>query len=413
MRVAIIGRGTSAIIQACALLHAHKSRKDLSITIFYDPDRPPIAVGESSTPHLPFILEDALGVTADELVEAKVVSRKRGAAFVNWGAGIPFVHGFGDDSKHSIDGNSTLESYHFDTLVFNEYFTKKLQDRGVIYIAEKVESQREDGDVVFINDKEFDFVVNCTGWNYDNNLTVTPQFWTVNAGYLYRDTDFHVTDELTCSDLTVHKASPDGWEFNLPFPCDGVMKKGYLFNTDYISEEEVLKKMEDMGRTGGRLIKWKPRRSKHLIESKLTAGNGNRVFFVEPLQAYAVLLYIELAYFIAEYIYSKKTDKLKNTYNLKYRKLMISYEQELAFHYQYGSVFKDSKFWQDKTEEARRVMYYHPSASIMELDEIVKYNYELDKSTFWRVFMHSKEDLLYVHRWMTDQWGDEKPKIVW
>ena len=413
MRVAIIGRGTSAIIQACTMLHLHERMEELNISIFYDPDVPPIAVGESSTPHLPYLLKDALGITIDELLEKRIISRKRGVTFINWGTGEPWIHGFGDHYNYSVDGNSGLESFQFDTVIFNEFVSKKLMEKGVQYIPEKVISQKEHEDLIFINGKPYDFVVNCTGWNYDPDLTITPQFHTVNAGYLYRDEDFSLTESLAAKDLTVHRATEDGWEFNLPFPHEGVMRKGYLFNTNYISTEEVVKKMTDRGKNG-KVITWRPKRSKYLIETKLSAANGNRLFFVEPLQAYSVLLYIEMGYMAADYMTSKKTEECRSKFNLNYRKLMISYEQELAFHYQYGSVFKDSKFWNDKTEEAKRVCYYHPTANIMDLDHNVKNKVVPNKKTMLKVFMHSHSDLLYVHKWMTNQWDeDERPQFVW
>tara|TARA_B100000902_G_scaffold67021_1_gene73327 strand:+ start:4643 stop:5893 length:1251 start_codon:yes stop_codon:yes gene_type:complete len=414
MKVAIIGRGTSAIIQACAFLHLHRRDTSLKLSIYYDPDVPPISVGESSTPHLPHILRDALGISMEELIENDVISRKRGVTFIGWGTGTPWIHGFGDNQNYSVDGNSGLESFQFDTVVFNKYVSKKLEEKGVEYIAEKVVTQQESDEFVFINGRPFDFVVNCTGWNYDKNLTITPKFHTVNAGYLYRDPDFTMTDNLTATDLTVHRATEDGWEFNLPFPKEGVMKKGYLFNTDYISPEEVTKKMMAQGKEG-RVITWKPKRSKYLIESKHTAANGNRLFFVEPLQAYSVLLYIELGYLVADYLYSERSTDIQNKFNLKYRKLMISYEQELAFHYQYGSIYNDvSKFWKDKTKEAQEVMYYHPTANYMELNEMIKNDYTPTKHSMIKVFMHSREDLLYVHKWMTDGWKEgTKPKFVW
>ena len=92
---------------------------------------------------------------------------------------------------------------------------------------------------------------------------------------------------------------------------------------------------------------------------------------------------------------------------------MISYEQELAFHYQYGSTFKDSKFWQDKTKQAREVMYYHPSGNITDMNYIIDSGNSNDKG-LQRIFMHSREDMLYLHKWMTDQWTDEdRPRIRW
>lgn len=405
MKIAIIGKGTSAIIQACVFL----LNKNFKIEIFYDPDVPPISVGESTTPHFPNLLEQSLGLDIDHMIDNALISRKRGVTFINWGNGTPWVHGFGGSPP---DANSGVGSFHFDTVILNKYLNGVLEEKGVTYHAEKVTKMEEIGEKVFLNDREYDFVVNCTGWNYDKSLAITPLFHTVNAAYLYRDDDFSVADGLEARDLTVHRATEDGWEFNLPFPLENTMRKGYLFNTNYISEEEVIKKLESKGKKG-KIFKWQPKRSRHMLESKRVGANGNRLFFNEPLQAYSVLLYIELAYHMLDYVNGKINSTARNAYNLRYRRLLISYEQELAFHYQYGSTFKDSKFWQDKTKEARDVMYYHPSGSIEDLDSLLE-SEDLNSKGIQRIFMHSREDMLYVHRWMLDKWTDEeRPKIRW
>lgn len=404
MKVAIVGKGTSSIIQACACL-MHK----FEVEIFYDPDIPPVSVGESTTPHFPNLLYDALGLKMEDMIRDNLMSRKRGVTFINWGSGIPWVHGFGG---HPPDANNGIGSFHFDTVILNKYLNDKLEEKGVTYRAEKVYNITDNEDHVIVNDKKYDFVVNCTGWNYDHSQSVTPNFHTVNAAFLYRDDDFEVAENLISKDLTVHNATEDGWEFNLPFPKENTVRKGYLFNTNYISPEEVKHKLESKGKQG-KILQWNPKRSRFILESTRVAANGNRLFFVEPLQAYSVLMYVEFANQICEYIL-QKPDKIKRCiYNLKYERLMIAYETELAFHYQYGSSFKDSKFWQDKQEEAKRVTYYHPSAGIDKLTEIVN-NGEVATKTLQRIFMHSREDLVYVHRWMTNTWTDEdRPKVRW
>jgi hypothetical protein len=345
----------------------------------------------------------------EDMIKDNLMSEKRGITFINWGNGTPFIHGFGG---HPPDANNGVSSFHFDTVILNKYLNDKLEEKGVIYHPEKVTSIVDNNDHVLVNDKKYDFVVNCTGWNYNQENSKTPLFNTVNAGYLYRDDNFELDGNIISKDLTIHNATEDGWEFNLPFPKENVVRKGYLFNTNYISPEEVTKKLESRGKKG-KILKWNPKRSRLILESNRVAANGNRLFFVEPLQAYSILLYVEFANQICEYIAIKPDNIKRCSYNLKYERLMISYEQELAFHYQYGSIFKDSKFWQDKTQEARNVMYYHPSGGIDKLHEIVQ-NGELATKTIQRIFMHSREDMLYVHRWMTDTWTDEnRPKIRW
>ena len=408
-KAAVIGKGTSAIIQACSFIEFGHD-----VEIFYDPDIPPVSVGESTTPHFPHLLTFALGLKMEDMIENALISRKRGVTFINWGNGTPWIHGFGGDPP---DANNGIGSFHFDTVVLNKFLNEKLEEVGVKYRAEKVITLEERGSKVYVNSKEYDLVVNCTGWNYDPDLLITPQFHTVNAAFLYRDNDFMVTDELESKDLTVHLATEDGWEFNLPFPKENIVRKGYLFNTNYISENDVVKKLGEQGKKG-KVFKWTPKKSKYLLESKRIAANGSRLFFNEPLQAYSVLMYSEMATMISKYLHFGPNQLEMNKVNLAYREAIIGYEQELAFHYQYGSVFKDSEFWNDKTKKAKEVMYYHPSASIEALDLLINSTDDekilQNRKSIPRIFQHSRQDLLYVHRWMTDQWTENnKPKIRW
>ena len=89
MEVAVIGRGTAAIVTSLQLIrYGHK------VSIFYDPFLRPINVGESSTPIFVNLIEDVLDIKKSDLVDIGIFSDKIGINFVDWGKGNQFYHNF-------------------------------------------------------------------------------------------------------------------------------------------------------------------------------------------------------------------------------------------------------------------------------------------------------------------------------
>ena len=79
MRIAIVGKGTSAIISALVCI-----KHGYEVDIFFDPNKPPINVGESTTPNIGGLLNEVLDICIGELIDAGIVSFKNGIKFINW-----------------------------------------------------------------------------------------------------------------------------------------------------------------------------------------------------------------------------------------------------------------------------------------------------------------------------------------
>ena len=155
MEVAVIGRGTAAIVTSLQLIkYGHK------VSIFYDPFLKPINVGESSTPIFVNLIEDVLDIKKSDLVDLGIFSDKIGINFVDWGKGNQFYHNFftGDIAAH------------FQTEAFNQYIHQLLQERNLIeYYPHKVNDIKFENDKAVLDNKfSFDFVVSCTGWADDD-----------------------------------------------------------------------------------------------------------------------------------------------------------------------------------------------------------------------------------------------------
>lgn len=347
MKIAVIGKGTSGIISTLVCL-----LNEFEVEIFHDPNAPHISVGESTTPHIPEIVNAVFGhLSLEKLIDKNIVSLKKGIKFVDWGVGTTFSHSFTNNN----------DSFHFETSKFNPVMHFEFERIGVKYHGERVNDYKIVDNKIVINEKQYDFVINCTGWN-NNPDYVYPFLETVNSAAIY--TKDYVDPDI--GSYTIHTATEDGWQFGLPFPKDNVTKYGYLYNRNYISEDEVRKKLN---KDKLRMINWTPRYSRKLITNPYIANNGNSLFFAEPLQALSLLYYYHFAKLLCEYIKDKSYFSM-NKVNHDYSSEVATYFYSLAYHYQFGCIYKDSKFWNDITEKSKNIISFLPQ---LEFDNLVDF----------------------------------------
>lgn len=327
MKVAVIGKGTASVITSLTMLE-----RGHDVTIFFDPNTPHLNVGESTTPLIGDVIYRTLGITIHEMVRSGIFSYKMGINFQGWGVSGNFYHDF---------GNNNL-AHHFETVPFNAFIHEYLEKKKVFeYIPERVEQIEVEDDGVLVNNRVFDFVVNCAGWSSDFEYE-TPSFETVNSAVTFKKKyDYADTH-------TLHLATEDGWQFGLPFPQQGIFKCGYLYNKNQISEEQVREKLKDEEIAFG--ITWTPKYAPVLIDSPRSGMNGNRLFFFEPLQALSLHYVYIFSNMMADYL-DEPTAHRMDLINTQYKHQMWSYEVSLAFHYSYGSVH-DSPFWVDAQRRA-------------------------------------------------------------
>ena len=339
MKIAIIGKGTSAIITALRLM-----QDDHDVEFFYDPDINPLSVGESTTPHIQQLIFEVLDISIGDLADAGIISYKNGIKYIDWGAGNSF--------RHHFHGGEV--AFHFESGILNPFIHNHLEkELGIVYHPERVDGYDYDieNNHVIINDKEYDFVVNCAGWD-DASEYYKPIFETVNSAILY--TSEHI-DDVT---YTLHRATHDGWEFGLPFPDKGFTKHGYLYNRN-LSDPEI----------EGKKISWTPRFSKKLIQNRFEAYNGNRLFFLEPLEALSLMYYYQFASTIAEFLKSDRDISKYNEANTSYLMTLTQYSKSVAWYYSYGSIY-DSPFW--KVTQARSSVYWNTQCFSNRLDSMLE-----------------------------------------
>ena len=331
MEVAVIGRGTAAIVTSLQLIrYGHK------VSIFYDPFLKPINVGESSTPIFVNLIEDVLDIKKSDLVDLGIFSDKIGINFVDWGKGNQFYHNFftGDIAAH------------FQTEAFNQYIHQLLQERNLIeYYPHKVNDIKFENDKAVLDNKfSFDFVVSCTGWADDDcDDTIIES---VNSVVLFRK-----NYEQYCKEHTLHLATEDGWQFGIPFPKENIFKCGYLFNNNFISEKEVIDKIDGEYYQS---FTWQAKSSKTMIKNDFHATNGNRLFFFEPLEALTLHYFVECGRLICDYLDSR-CDINNDRINSLYERAMYENQMTLAYVYHFGTVH-DSKYWKHIKEKSIQLL---------------------------------------------------------
>jgi hypothetical protein len=331
MKIAILGKGTSAILTALECI-----RRNHDVEIYYDPNKPHLSVGESTTPHVAAIIKDVFDVSIGDLIDKNIVSLKNGIKFNGWGIGNKFHHYF----------NSNNVAFHFESSIFNEFFHEALKDNGVKYHAFKVEKYDIDlnNEKVVINDIAYDHLICCSGWSETDEYK-EPIFETVNSALTYS------REYVGSQPYTEHLATVDGWQFGLPFPDRNIIKHGYLFNNKFTGMEDAKKNLnvEDCNH-----ISWKPKYCKKMIQNRFCSYNGNRLMFLEPLQALSLYYYLRFARRICNFIENKSHENYVRG-NLEYHDDMYNYQLSLAWHYSYGSKHQ-TEFWEDVTKRANNLL---------------------------------------------------------
>ena len=348
MKIAIIGKGTSAIISALTCI-----LNDHEVEIYYDPDRPFINVGESTTPIIGRLIENVLSICIGDLVDNEIASFKNGVKFINWG------YSKSDYFRHHFNDNQ--DAFHFESSIFNSYINQKLEEFGVKYHAKKVTKHYIENNKIYIDGNKYDFLISCSGWS-DSDEYNEPIFETVNSAILYPE------DGIDDPTYTIHRATEHGWQFGLPFPHRNLTKCGYFFNRKFENKEELQK---TLGKENCRTIDWDQKYAKRMVISKYEAYNGNRLMFLDPLHALGLHYYARFSEYLCDYLKNRTLENFEIC-NHRYYADMFDLQMSVAFHYQYGSQF-DSGFWQDAQKRSEQLLNVHQRYQKKSLE--YSYNY--------------------------------------
>ena len=322
MKITVLGRGNAGCITALHYGYYTRNLENVSIELIYDPDISPEKVGQASLLLLPDLLWKALGLNwYDNPIEA---TPKLGILYENWGRkNEKVIHPFPLDRV----------ALHYDPAKLQEV----ILNSGYFTVQKKHIDNYDEIDS--------DFIFDCRGKpadNWDDYEELTNPLNSVLLGEgKYKEPDINWTRAV---------ATPDGWTFVIP-NTKQTTSYGYLYNDEITSTEEAttnfekIFSLEKQGVHQAEIsnLKFSNYIAKEpIIDNRIILG-GNRLFFLEPLEATAIE---------ASMTWTRKTfDWIINNTTTPdiISQEIINYTHQLQnfvlWHYTYGSKY-DTPFWE-------------------------------------------------------------------
>ncbi len=314
-KITVVGGGNAGCFTAlyCGW---YGRQSEYEIELIYNPEIPPERVGQATVIEPPGLLWAATGFN---WYHNKInATPKSGILYEGWGKKNKEVfHPFPGDrmAMHFCPWEmqqSILRSGHFKV----------------------VEGDMDPKDV------DSDYVFDCRGKpdNYDDyEELINP----TNACILGKP-----NWDTTVAHWSRHVTTPDGWTFIIPTHSKSPSHDycvGYCYNSDITppdEAEENFKNQFDIEVT--KSIKYKNYVIKEPIIDDRIVVNGNRLFFLEPLESSSTQAYIEMVRAVFEYLLPGRCDKNYVTIDIK--KYIKQLQNFVLWHYQFGSKY-DTTFW--------------------------------------------------------------------
>ena len=316
MKVAIIGKGLAGILTAMAW-KAHYPATE--VEIYYDPFSPIEPVGSGSWPNM-----------LDLITEFQTTNPECWPSWreADWDqtvkTGISYK-GWGKDWFHDFGMNRV--AMHFDPKKFCDDMAKNFKciPKRVGYNIDA------------------DFIYDCGGSPFSGRECSSESFdrYTLLQNPLNRvllaETDPYSSVYCTTDSI----ATKDGWTFVIPLQSRTSV--GYMFNSDITSDNDALDNFaEQFGEH--KLIGFRSFHN-YMAKNPVIDGrifmNGNKYFFIEPLEATSVTGYMVWIERTLRYI--MEGANLKDMVDDNQRDIQEN-ANFLLYHYAHGSEF-DTPFW--------------------------------------------------------------------
>ncbi len=323
MKITIVGAGNAGVITALHYAYYTRYFGNYEIELVYDPNISVVPVGQGTLVDVPNLLWVAL--CTDWYTNKIKATPKFGILYEDWGKkNKKFFHEFAFP-------NTAIQ---FDPETLHEY----ILNSGLF----KVRHENIDN----LDKIDANAIFDCRGnqdiedSNYDN--VINP----LNACLLATSKEKDQTQFWTRA-----VATPDGWTFVIPNSTD-TTSYGYIFNSDYTTQDDAESNFNDMfGKDfpdgiDSKKLDFKSYVAKEPItkkDGKVIILNGNRLAFIEPLEATAMSLYLNQARNTYDYLVNKEADI--NYLNLKIKQTIREQATFILWHYLKGSTY-DTPFWE-------------------------------------------------------------------
>jgi len=313
MKVIILGKGLAGAFTAQHFKHYHPQT---DVEIIYDPTIDPVPIGQATFTETPSFLwrffemdwyNNPIGATL-----------KTGILYENWGS-------LKDKFFHPFPFNVT--ALHYDTTKVQDY----ILEHGDFTITEK--------HVTGYDEVDADYIIDARGFPKDFNEyddLVNP----LNTAILAMKEGRDIPEQLWSG----HVATPDGWTFVIPLK--NRTSYGYLCNKDFVNIDEAKNTFCEMFNLDDddiyKTMYFKNYIARESIVDNRIALQGNKLFFIEPLESSSIALYHHWSKLLFSWMVLKDfdTSKIMDTF----RKQVIQVQNFILYHYQFGSKW-DTEFW--------------------------------------------------------------------
>ena len=313
MKISVVGGGNGGCFTA---LYLAWHRKDIEVELIYNPEVLPERVGQATLLNPPTLLWAATGF--DWYHNPIHATMKSGILYEGWGqVNEEVFHPFPPQSMamHYCPWEmqaSILQSGHFNV------------------VHGDVDPKDVDADYVFDcrgkpdDFSDYDEIINPT-----NACVLGKPKWNTSKNPWSR-----------------HVATPDGWTFVIPTHYKSPSHDfcvGYCYNSD-ITQQEVAEYnfLERFDVDVTKHVKFKNYVAKNPIVDDRIILNGNRLFFLEPLESSSTQTYIMWADYIMKNILTNE-DSITNA-SKECKRYIEKTQNFVLWHYQCGSKY-NTPFW--------------------------------------------------------------------
>jgi len=306
MKVSIVGAGNAGVFTA--LYYSWYGRKkDLEVELIHDPNIPPEEVGQATLLGAPELISTKFNYY-DNYIHA---TPKTGILYEGFGkVNEKFIHAFPTNTLAMHFCPCELQKFALESGRFN-------------VVEDNVDPKDVDADYVF----------DCRGTPKDFT-GYTPLKSPVNAAILGKP-------KWDSKELwSRHVATPDGWTFVIPTHPQSPSHDycvGYCYNSNISSRAVAQSNFLEMFDVQVKHhVNFKNYVAKNAVIDDRIVLNGNRLFFLDPLESSSTQTYIELARFVLN-------NGVRDASN-QVRRYIKQVQNFVLWHYNCGSKY-DTPFW--------------------------------------------------------------------
>ena len=314
MKIVVIGAGNGGCFTALHTGWYTRNNPDVEVELIYNPETSPEAVGQATVIDVPSLLWAATDFNwYNNNINATF---KSGILYEGWGK-------VNDKLFHPFPADRMAMHYcpwEMQNLVLNSGHFKVTEG--------EVHPYQIDADYIFdCRGKPDDFSEYEELKNPINACILAEPNWDTTKALWSR-----------------HVATPDGWTFVIPTHSSSPSHKycvGYCYNSNITSKENAennFLNMFDVNVT--KHVNFKNYVAKNAVVDNRIFKNGNRLFFLEPMESSSSQAYISWVRMVFDYIFNDK-DFNPNVSVINYIKQLQNF---VLWHYQYGSKY-DTPFW--------------------------------------------------------------------